>query len=80
MSTPARGQTVGGFVLLPGAHAIGQTFVEVARAHEGLYASKPHSLSYLVAHPGEGEGDALALQPLDEAQQCVAGSAVDEVY
>ena len=80
MSTPARGQTVGGFLLLPGAHAIGQTFVEVARAHDGLYAPKPHSLSYLVANPGEGEGDALALQLLDEAPERVAGTGVDEVY
>jgi hypothetical protein len=37
------------YLLLPGAHAIGHTFMEVGRAHDGLYTPKPHLLSYLVA-------------------------------
>ena len=61
-------------MLLPGAHAIGHTFVEVGRAHNDLYAPKPQSLSYLVSHAGEGERDASALQLLDDVQQCVAGT------
>src|SRR5262249_53987950 len=60
-STLARGYAVRAFLLLPGAHAIGHAVVEVGRAHDGLYAPEPHSLSYLVAHPGEGEADTLAL-------------------
>jgi hypothetical protein len=38
--------------LLPGAHAIGHTFVKVRRAHRCLHATQPHLLSYLVAHAG----------------------------
>jgi hypothetical protein len=36
--------------------------------------------SYLVAHAGEGEGDASSLQLLDNVQQGVAGAYVDEVH
>ena len=67
-------------MLLPGAHTIGHTFVEVGRAYDGLYTSKPHALPHMVAHTGEGERDALALQLLDDVQQCVAGAYVDLVY
>src|SRR5262249_44544421 len=67
-------------LLLPGAHAIGHTFVEVGRAHDGLHASEAHALPDVVAHTGDGEGDALALQFLDEVQQCVGGAYVDEVH
>ena len=67
-------------LLLPGAHAVGHTFVEVSRTDDSLYAPEPHPLSYLVAHAGEGEGDTLALQLLDGAQQRVAGAGVDEVH
>jgi hypothetical protein len=67
-------------MLLPGAHAIGHTFVEVGRAHDGLYTPEPHALPYVVAHMGEGERDALALQFLDEGQQCVGGAYVDLVH
>src|SRR5439155_9758732 len=48
--------------LLPGAHAVGHTLVEVERAHGSLYACQPHPLAYFVAHTGEGECDTLALQ------------------
>src|SRR5215469_14398101 len=65
---------------LPGAHAVGHTFVEVGRSDDSLDAPNPHPLSYFVAHPGEGEGDASALQLLDEIQQCVTGAGVDEVH
>src|SRR5262245_19119071 len=79
-STRARGSPLGGSMLLPGAHAIGHTVVEVGRAHDGLYAPEPQALPDVVAHTREGEGDALALQLLDEVQQCVAGAYVDEVH
>ena len=39
-------------MLLPGTHAIGHTFVEVGRAHDGLYASEAHALPYVIAHTG----------------------------
>ncbi len=68
------------FLLLPGAHAVGHAFVEVGRTNGSLYAPEPHPLPYFVAHAGEGEGDALALQLLDGVQQRVAGSNVDEVH
>src|SRR5262249_11205125 len=79
-STLAREPTVGGFTLLPGAHAIGHPFMEVGRADDSLGGPEPHWLSYLVANPGEGEGDTLALQLLDRGQQLVAGTDVDEVH
>ena len=59
--TLARGHTRGVCLPLPGAHTIGQTFVEVARAHDGLDAPKPHELSDLVAHTCEGAGETLAV-------------------
>src|SRR6516162_5555154 len=68
------------FLPLPGAHAVGHTFVEVGRADGGLYAAEAHPLPYFVAHSGEGEGYTLALQLLDEVQQRAAGAGVDEVY
>ena len=68
------------FLLLPGAYAIGHPFVEVGRAHEGFEARSPHALPDVVAHTGDREGDALALQLLDEVQQGVAGAYVNLVH
>src|SRR5271166_409771 len=56
------------FLLLPRAHAVGHAFIEVRRPDDSLYAPEPHSLSYLVAYTGKGEGDTLALQLLDVGQ------------
>jgi hypothetical protein len=43
-------------------------------------ASKPYSLSYLLAYPGEGEGEDLPLQFQGDGPQCVAGADVGEVH
>src|SRR6266403_2362041 len=57
----SRGHSVEPFLLLPGAHAVGHAFVKVSRAYGSFYAPEPQPLSHLVAHAGEGEGDALTL-------------------
>jgi hypothetical protein len=56
---PSREPCIDLFLPLPGAHPVGYAFVEVSQADDSLHASKPHALSYFVAHAGEGEGDAL---------------------
>src|SRR6516165_5812076 len=65
---------------LRGAHAVGHTFVEVGRAHDGFQARKSHALPDMVAHTGECQGDPLALHLLDDVQQRVAGAYVDVVH
>jgi CorA-like Mg2+ transporter protein len=59
------GRSVALFLLLPGAHAVGNAFVEIGRPDDRLYAREPHPLSYFVAHTGEGEDNASALQLFD---------------
>lgn len=76
----ARECSIEAFSLLPCAHAVGHTLVEVGRADDSLYARLPHPLPYFVADTGEGEGGALALQPLDGIHQGVAGAGIDEVH
>src|SRR5271163_2195604 len=63
-----RGQRGEPFSLLPSAHAIGHTFVEVRWPDDGLYAREPQPLSDFVAHSDKGEGDPLALQLFDRVQ------------
>jgi hypothetical protein len=65
-------------LLLPGAHAVGHTFVEVGWADSSLYAADPHPLAYFVAHTGEGEADPLALSG-DRASAFNAASAMHKV-
>ena len=65
---------------LPVAHTIGEAFVEARRAHRSLNTSELHLLPHLIAHAGERDGDALALQIFDGAQQRVASGRVDEVH
>src|SRR5262245_41762075 len=79
-SALARGWAVGACSTLPGTHAIGHAFMEVRRAHGGLDAAALHSLPHFVAHMGECQADALALQLPDGAQHRVAGGGVDEVH
>src|SRR5215472_8046295 len=69
-----------GFLPLPSAHAVRHTFVEVGWAHGSLYPAEPHPVPHRVAHTGEGEGDALALELLDGVRQRVAGGGVNEVH
>ena len=66
-------------MLLPSVDAVCYAFVKAGRTHDRLDAGEPKPISYLVAHAGEGNGDALALQLLDGVQQRVAGTGVDEV-
>jgi len=49
----------------------------VTGRRDSLYASNLHPLSYFVAHPAEGESDALALQLFDRTQCRVAAGGVD---
>src|SRR5262245_651345 len=65
---------------LPRAYAIGHTFVEVVRAHCGLDPREPQSLAHLITDTSEGDGDPLALQLLDRAQQTVRGGCVNQVH
>src|SRR5262249_25153326 len=65
---------------LPSAHTICYALVEIAATDHSFYASEAHALAHLVADPGEGQGDALTLEFLGEAQQLVAGAGVDEVH
>ena len=51
--------------LLPGSYAVGHAVKKIGLADPSLDAREPHLLSYFVAHTGEGEGDASALQLLD---------------
>jgi hypothetical protein len=44
------------FLLLPGAHTVGHTLMEVGRPDGSDNSAEPHWLPYLVAHAGEGEG------------------------
>jgi hypothetical protein len=66
--------------LVPGAHAIGHTFIKVRRTHRRLNSSQLHSLSYLIAHAGEGKSDTLALELTNGVEQSIAGARVNEVY
>jgi hypothetical protein len=80
LAISCRGLSIDASSLLPSAHAVGHPFVEVGRSYGCLYPSNSHPLSYAVTHTGEGEGDALALQLLDEDQQRIAGAGVDEIH
>src|ERR1700752_1336542 len=76
----SRGHSVEAFLPLPGAHAVGHTFVEVGRADGSLYAREPHLFPYFGAYTSEGKGDALAAQLFDLVQRLVAGAGVNEVH
>src|SRR6516165_1344036 len=79
-SALARGPPASASLALPGPHAIGHPLVEVRRAHDRLDAPEPHPLADWVAHTGERDTDAAALRLLDEVQERVTGSGVDEVH
>src|SRR5690242_9329742 len=66
--------------LSPCAHPVGHTLVKVGRTHNSFYTSEPHPVSYFVAHSGEGDSQALALQLLDGVQQRVAGGGVYKIH
>ena len=46
---------------LPGAHSIGDPFMEIAWSYDCLYSCTPHIVSDRVAHPHESNSDPSGL-------------------
>ena len=53
-------------LLLPSAHPICDSFIEIKRAHDSLYIGTPHVVSDSVAHARKREADTSLLQLFDE--------------
>src|SRR5215471_9712777 len=66
-------------VQLPSAYTVCYPFMEAGCAHDSLYTGEPHIVSDDIAYPRESDCDTPALELLNQTEQLVTRTDVDEV-